>query len=131
MNMNMINETARKTLAGEISSGSRQPIINGVEYYHVDYIGMQTFTVRMVIWWFTPINWEGIAAGGILSSQWMQCGRTSSTAKVNGQRVPRLYASRHGSGRAGLFWHFLRGKRVTYFGRQGDEHTEWFPGARP
>jgi hypothetical protein len=26
---------------------------------------------------------------------------------------------------------FLRGKRVTYFGRQGDQHTEWFPSAAP
>ena len=23
---------------------------------------------------------------------------------------------------------FLRGKRVTYWGRAGDQHTEWFPG---
>jgi hypothetical protein len=37
----------------------------------------------------------------------------------------RLYldASQH-------YFAFLRGKRVTYFGRQGEEHTEWFPGAR-
>ena len=26
---------------------------------------------------------------------------------------------------------YLRGKRMTYFGRQGDQHTEWFPGAGP
>jgi uncharacterized protein YbcV (DUF1398 family) len=26
---------------------------------------------------------------------------------------------------------YLRGKRVVYAGRQGDQHTEWFPGARP
>ena len=26
---------------------------------------------------------------------------------------------------------FLRGQRVAYFGRQGDQHTEWFPGAKP
>ena len=26
---------------------------------------------------------------------------------------------------------FLRGQRVTYFGRAGDQHTEWFPGAGP
>jgi uncharacterized protein YbcV (DUF1398 family) len=26
---------------------------------------------------------------------------------------------------------YLRGKRVAYFGRQGDQHTEWFPGAGP
>jgi uncharacterized protein YbcV (DUF1398 family) len=26
---------------------------------------------------------------------------------------------------------FLRGQRVTYWGRAGDQHTEWFPGAGP
>jgi hypothetical protein len=26
---------------------------------------------------------------------------------------------------------FLRGKRVTYWGRTGDQHTEWFPGSGP
>lgn len=29
------------------------------------------------------------------------------------------------------YFAFLRGKRVTYFGRQGDQHTEWFPGVGP
>ncbi len=29
------------------------------------------------------------------------------------------------------YFAFLRGQRVTYFGRQGDQHTEWFPGAAP
>jgi hypothetical protein len=26
---------------------------------------------------------------------------------------------------------FLRGKRVTCWGRTGDQHTEWFPGSGP
>jgi hypothetical protein len=26
---------------------------------------------------------------------------------------------------------FLRGKRVTDWGRTGDQHTEWFPGSGP
>jgi hypothetical protein len=26
---------------------------------------------------------------------------------------------------------FLRGKRVTYWGRTGDQHAEWFPDAKP
>ena len=26
---------------------------------------------------------------------------------------------------------FLRGKRVMYWGRGGDSHTEWFTGAKP
>lgn len=29
------------------------------------------------------------------------------------------------------YFAFLRGKRVTYLGRSGDQHTEWFPGAEP
>ena len=29
------------------------------------------------------------------------------------------------------YFTFLRGQRVTYLGRQGDQHTEWFPGAGP
>jgi uncharacterized protein YbcV (DUF1398 family) len=35
--------------------------------------------------------------------------------------------------RAGVqgYYAFLRGKRVTYLGRAGDQHTEWFPGAAP
>ena len=35
--------------------------------------------------------------------------------------------------RAGVpgYFAFLPGKRVTYLGRQGDQHTEWFSGAEP
>jgi uncharacterized protein YbcV (DUF1398 family) len=35
--------------------------------------------------------------------------------------------------RAGVqgYMAFLRGQRVTYWGRSGDQHTEWFPGAKP
>jgi uncharacterized protein YbcV (DUF1398 family) len=29
------------------------------------------------------------------------------------------------------YFAFLRGQRVTYLGRQGDLHTEWFPGQGP
>jgi hypothetical protein len=29
------------------------------------------------------------------------------------------------------YFAFQGGKRVTYLGRQGDQHTEWFPGAAP
>ncbi|HUA67448.1 MAG TPA: hypothetical protein VMA13_02775 [Candidatus Saccharimonadales bacterium] len=29
------------------------------------------------------------------------------------------------------YFAFLRGKQVTCFGRQGEQHTEWFPGADP
>lgn len=29
------------------------------------------------------------------------------------------------------YWAFLTGKKVVYFGRRGESHTEWFPGAKP
>jgi uncharacterized protein YbcV (DUF1398 family) len=29
------------------------------------------------------------------------------------------------------YWAFLTGKKVMYFGRDGESHTEWFPGAAP
>lgn len=29
------------------------------------------------------------------------------------------------------YWAFLTGKKVMYFGRNGEIHTEWFPGAAP
>jgi hypothetical protein len=29
------------------------------------------------------------------------------------------------------YYAFLRGRSVTHLGRQGDQHTEWVPGAGP
>jgi uncharacterized protein YbcV (DUF1398 family) len=102
----------------------------GVEYYHVDYVGLRkTFYSadgNMVV---TPINFEGLPPvatefsaadlrGNILDSQ------------RNGQKFRDFTRRAMENGVQGYFA-FLRGKRVTYFGRQGDQHTEWFPGTKP
>jgi hypothetical protein len=49
------------------------------------------------------------------------------------QRPPEPASFRECGMEAGVqgYFAFLRGKRVTYFGRQGDPHTEWFPGGAP
>jgi hypothetical protein len=41
--------------------------------------------------------------------------------------------SPHSTASAGVqgYIAFLRGKRVTYWGRTGNKHTEWFPGPVP
>src|SRR5580698_5465925 len=63
MNTNIIVETARQTLAGTISFPEvvGQLLSTGVEYYHVDYVGMKkTFYSAdgdMVV---TPIDYEGL-----------------------------------------------------------------------
>lgn len=132
MNTNIINETARKTLAGEISFPQvvSQLLSAGVEYYQVDYAGLKkTFYSAEGDLVVTPINYEGLPPVAVDFS-------------VEGIRADILDSQQHGQKyrdftrramEAGVqgYFAFLRGKRVTYFGRQGDQHTEWFPGARP
>jgi uncharacterized protein YbcV (DUF1398 family) len=132
MNTNIIVETSRKTLAGTMSFGDvvSQLIAAGVEYYLVDFIGMKksfyAATGDVVV---TPINYEDLPPVGtdfcpedlradILDSQ------------KNGQAFRDFTRRAMEAGVQG-YYAFLRGKRVTYFGRQGDQHTEWFPGAAP
>ena len=132
MNTKIITETARQTLFGNISFPEvfGQLLAAGVEYYHVDYVGMRKTVYSAegdVV--ATPIHYEGlppVAAdfdavalrADILDSQ------------RNGQKYRDFTRRAMEAGAQGYFT-FLRGKRVTYFGRQGDEHTEWFPGATP
>jgi len=130
MNTLAITEAARATLAGTLPFPKivEQLIAAGVEYYHVDYIGLckQFYDgagARVV----TPIPLENpppvaaeldVAAlrAAILDSQtrgqsWRDFSQRAMTAGVQS------------------YFAFLRGQRVTYLGRTGDQHTEWFPGA--
>lgn len=49
------------------------------------------------------------------------------------QRGQKFRAFRERAEQAGVrsYFAFLRGQRVRYLGRQGDQHVEWFPGAKP
>jgi uncharacterized protein YbcV (DUF1398 family) len=132
MNTEMITRTAHATLDGTISFPEvvGQLLAAGVEYYQVDYVGMRkTFYGDGGDVVVTAINYEGlppVAAdfdpaalrADILDSQ------------RNGQKYRDFTRRAMVAGVQGYFA-FLRGKRVTYFGRQGDQHTEWFPGAEP
>ena len=132
MNTEIITKTARATLEGTISFPEviSQLLGAGVEYYHVDYVTMRkTFYGASGDTAVTPVNYEGlppVAAdfdtaalrADILDSQ------------RNGQKYRDFTRRAMEAGTQGYFA-FLRGKRVTYFGRQGDQHTEWFPGAEP
>lgn len=132
MNAIAITESARATLAGTLPFPEivARLIAAGVEYYHVDYVGLRKQFYdgaggRVV----TPIPLEDlppIAAeldmaalrAAILDSQtkgqpWREFSRRAMAAGVLG------------------YFAFLRGQRVTYLGRTGDQHTEWFPGVTP
>lgn len=132
MNTLAITEAAQATLAGTLPFPEivAKLIAAGVEYYHVDYVGLckQFYDGaggRVV----TPIpcvDLPPVAAeldvaalrAAILDSQtkgqpWREFSRRAMSAGVQS------------------YFAFLRGQRVIYLGRTGDQHTERFPGARP
>ncbi len=132
MNTEIITEAARATLNGSIPFPEvvRRLIETGVEYYHVDYVALQMRYYNAaggVV--TTPIPYEGLPP-------------VATDFDMTGLRAAILDSQRHGQHfrdftrramEAGVqgYIAFLRGKRVTYWGRGGDQHTEWFPGAGP
>ena len=131
MNTQLITAAAHATLHGEkpFPQIVAMLLAAGVEYYHVDYHTLQkTYYSGDGAIAITPIplSFPLVAADfdaaalrtNILDSQQSdQCWRDFSHRAVT-------------SGVQGYFA-FLHGQRVTYFGRQGDQHTEWFPGNAP
>lgn len=104
-------------------------IKEGVEYYHVDYVSMSfsfySANGEVVV---APLTYEDLPdvatefhaaelRAAILDSQ------------QNGQKF-RQFCVRATKSGVQSYFAFLRGQRVLYIGRQGDQHTEWFPGAK-
>jgi uncharacterized protein YbcV (DUF1398 family) len=132
MKTKIIVEVSRATLAGTMSFPEvvGKLLAAGVEYYHVDYVGRQkTFYSADGNIVVTPIDYEGLP-------------EIAPELEVETLRAIIMDSQRHGQKyrdftrramEAGVqgYYAFLRGKRVTYWGRTGDQHTEWFPGAAP
>lgn len=133
MDTQIIHNTAAQTLAGTIAFPEvvSRLLRAGVEYYHVDYLARRkTFyaaTGSAVA--VTTISFDGLpevaadfdvatVQAAILDSQRHGQPYRDFTRRVMAAGVQGYFA-------------FLRGQRVTYLGRQGDQHTEWFPGASP
>lgn len=132
MTTSIITEAAKATLAGSMPFPAivGRLIEAGVEYYHVDYVTLRTTfytaTGDVVV---TPITYE-------------QLPPIAPDLDQPALRAAILDSQQHGQHyrdftmramRAGVqgYMAFLRGRRVTYWGRGGDQHTEWFPGAKP
>jgi uncharacterized protein YbcV (DUF1398 family) len=132
MDTEIIVRTARATLAGTNSFPEvvSQLVAAGVEYYHVDYIGMRkTFYSAGGEMAVTAIDYEELPpVARALSVEALRANIFDS--QRNGQ-VYRDFTRRAMEAGVQCYFAFLRGKRVTYLGRTGDQHTEWFPGAEP
>ena len=130
MNATLIRNLAQATLSGSIPFPAivGQLIEAGVEYYHVDYIRLQ----------FTFYD----AAGGVVVAPLTIENLPAVASDFNGAALRAAILDSQQSGQkfhqfckrameAGVqsYFAFLRGKRVTYLGRNGDHHVEWFPGS--
>jgi len=131
MNAKIITATARKTLDGTLSFPEcvGELLSAGVEYYHVDYVGLRkTFYSPEGDSVVAPINYEGLPP---VASEFDAAALRADILDSQRNNQPYRDFTRRAM-EAGVqgYFAFLHGKRVTYFGRQGDQHTEWFPNAQ-
>jgi uncharacterized protein YbcV (DUF1398 family) len=130
MNTEIITKTARATLDGTMSFPQvvGQLLAASVEYYHVDYVGMRkTFYSADGDTVVTPINYEDLPP--VAADFDAAALRANILDSQRNNQPYRDFTRRAMTAGTQGYFAFLRGKRVTYFGRQGDQHTEWFPGA--
>jgi uncharacterized protein YbcV (DUF1398 family) len=132
MNTSLILEAARATLAGTKSFPEIVGMLlnAGVEYYHVDYVGRRKAFYGpegdLVV---TAIDFEGLpSVASTLDAAELRAAILDS--QLHGQTYRDFTRRAMAAGVQGYFA-FLRGQRVTYFGRDGEQHVEWFPGAQP
>jgi uncharacterized protein YbcV (DUF1398 family) len=133
MDTQLIHATAQRTVAGTISFPEvvRQLLTAGVEFYRVDYLARETsyYATDGLAKVTVPLEVERLPAvppdfdaaavrAAILDSQRHGQVYADFTRRVMAAGVQGYSA-------------FLRGQRVTYVGRAGDAHTEWFPSAAP
>lgn len=132
MNTEVIADAARATLSGSMSFPEvvRRLIETGVEYYHVDYIALRkTFYSATGDVATTPITYGDLPpVAANFDAPALRAAIFDSQRQ--GQHYRDFTRRAMESGVQGYIA-FLRGRRVTYWGRGGEQHTEWFPGAGP
>lgn len=132
MNAATIQKLARATLDGSMPFPEivGRLIEEGVEYYLVDYRSLQ-FTFYgidggVVV---APLQFEALPE---VNANFDLAGLRAAIrdSQAHGQKF-RDFCVRAMNAGVQAYYAFLRGKRVLYLGRQGDQHVEWFPGAAP
>jgi uncharacterized protein YbcV (DUF1398 family) len=130
MNTEVIVEAARATLAGTLPFPEivARLVAAGVEYYHVDYAGLRkSFYGAGGDAVVTPIPYEDLPPiAAAFDGEALRAAIRDS--QQHGQTYREFSKRAMAAGVQGYFA-FLRGRRVTYLGRTGDQHVEWFPGA--
>jgi uncharacterized protein YbcV (DUF1398 family) len=132
MDANIVSSMARATLEGSLPFPQivGELIAQGVEYYHVDYAAKAfTFYSAAGATVTATLPFETLPA---IASGWDASALKAAIldSQKNGQKFRQFCERAMAAGVQGYFA-FLRGQRVIYLGRAGDQHVEWFPGAQP
>ncbi len=132
MNADIVAQMARATLDGSVAFPEvvRQLMETGVEYYHVDYVALNkrfySASGSMVT---TPITFEHLPA--VAADFDVDSLKAAIFDSQHHQQPYRDFTRRAMEAGVQGYMAFLRGQRVTYWGRDGEQHTEWFPGTAP
>lgn len=132
MDATAIHEAAQATLTGKVPFPQvvAQLMAAGVEYYHVDYLARRKhFHDGSGTCVSTTITYETLPpVAPELDIDSLRANIRDSQQNKQNYRDFTIRAMQAG---VQGYTAFLRGKRVSYFGRTGDQHTEWFPGSEP
>jgi uncharacterized protein YbcV (DUF1398 family) len=132
MDTQAIHEAAQATLTGGVPFPEivARLIAAGVEYYHVDYVGKRKYFHDGVgAFVSTTIEFEHLPA--VAPELDVAALRANIRDSQQNNQTYRDFTIRAMQGGVQSYIAFLRGRRVTYLGRTGDQHAEWFPGAGP
>jgi uncharacterized protein YbcV (DUF1398 family) len=127
----VIEQCAAMSMAGTISFADvvGQLMQVGVERYHADYSRMETT-------YYLPngesevvlMDHEPMSVTDAFSAEAVEASvRQAQRGEI---KYPQFVKQTTAAGCVGYFVQ-IAGKRVQYFGRNGEVHTEWFPGAKP
>ena len=100
----------------------------GVERYHADFVaGRKTYYLPDGGFEEVEVHKVGGAAREFSAAGVEKAVRSIQRQQIAYREFCRLIAD------AGCVGYFvsLAGRRAVYYGRTGDEHVEWFPGAKP
>ncbi len=130
MNANIIRAMAGATVDGSVAFPHiiSELLAQGVERYQVDYI-TRTFTFYSAVDGVVtaPIAFEDLPAiATTFDAVALEAAIVDS--QQNNQKF-RAFSQRAMNAGVTGYVVYLSGQHVVYFGRKGEQHTQWFPGA--
>lgn len=129
MNTALIEETTQASTAGTLPFPAvvEHLVAAGVESYRIDYVRrLQTCYAATGETHVIPLGFPVPAIAETFDAPALVAAIRDS--QLRGQKFPD-FSQRAATAGVQTYTAFLRGQRVIYSGRLGDQHTEWFPGA--